>query len=313
MRLGWTRSHPELTPSADDVQAMVAAGLPGARGVRFASAEGGFANTNLKIDLDRAPHRVLLRLYQRDAAQAAKEAALAERLAGTVPVARFLHIGRHARYSFALVEWIEGTRLEVDLTTMDAVGREAAGRSAGAALGGIHRVGFDAVGFLDAALTVAMPVDAGPAFFLAFLRGSFIDGQAHRLLGNDLARAAMAYAQAHADMQWPGPPCLIHSDYNGSNILMRGTEVAAVVDWEFAMSARPDADFGNLLRNHPDEAFLGGIVAGYEAQGHAMPVNWRVLARNSDLIAWADMLSRPGIHPSVVESAKRAIEETVGA
>ena len=44
----------------------------------------------------------------------------------------------------------------------------------------------------------------------------------------------------------------------------------------------------------------------------ALPEKWRTLARLSDLVAWADLLSRPGVHRSVVDSARIAIAETVG-
>ena len=312
MRLGWKRYTPELAPTADDVQAMVRAGLPAARVAGFASAAGGIANTNIRVDLEGGG-RVLLRLYQRDATQAAKEMAVARRIGAAVPVARFLHIGAHGDYRFALVEWIDGERLELTLPAMDEAARRKAGRAVGAALGAVHRFEFAEAGFLDAELNVATPLGGGSDFLLAFMRASLIDGQAHDLLGHDLARAAMDFATAHRHLEWPGRHRLIHADFNGSNILMRGGAVAAVVDWEFAMSAKPDIDFGNLQRNHPDKAFLGGVVSGYEAQGHTLPPDWRKLARLSDLVAWADILTRKGIDQSIVDSARSAIRETIEA
>ena len=309
MRLGWVRSLPELTPVLGDVRAMVRAGLPDARVAGFESLTGGFANTNIRVDLEDG--HVLLRLYQRDARQAAKEAAVTALLAGSVPVARFRYIGRYKNYDFALVEWIDGPRLELVLPAMTPAEKRAAGRAAGKALAATHRFTYDQVGFLNADLKVDFPIPEG--FLLTFLRDSLIDGQANGLLGDALARAAMDYAAANMHLNWGGPPCLIHSDFNGSNILMRGTEIAAVVDWEFAMSARPDADFGNLLRNHPDEDFLAGVALGYRERGGTLPQNWRKLARLSDLVAWADLLSRPGVHKSIVDSARIAIAYTVSA
>jgi aminoglycoside phosphotransferase (APT) family kinase protein len=311
MRLGWKRTLPELAPTPDEVRAMVRAGMPDAHVTGFSNLDGGFANTNIRVDLEGG--NVLLRLYQRDASQAAKEAAIANLLSATVPVAHSLHIGRHEAYRFALVEWIEGPRLEIVLPQMTVDARRAAGRSVGSALGAVHRFEYDQVGFLDAKLKVSFAFPAEPDFLLTFLRGSFIDGQARALLGDALAHAAMDYATAHKDVRWGGTPRLIHSDFNGSNILMRGSDVAAVIDWEFGMSGRPDIDFGNLLRNHPDEDFLDGVVAGYRAQGHTLPENWRRLARLSDLVAWADLLSRPGVHQSMVDSARIAIRETVAS
>ena len=309
MRLGWVRSLPELTPGLDDVRAMVRAGLPDARVAGFENLAGGFANTNIRVDLEDG--HVLLRLYQRDARQAAKEAAIAAHLADTVPIARFLHIGQHADYRYALVAWIDGPRLELTLPAMAPAEKHAAGHAAGKALAATHRFTYDQVGFLNADLKVDFPIPEG--FLLTFLRGSLIEGQANALLGDALARAAMDYAAANQHLDWGGPPCLIHSDFNGSNILMRGTKIAAVIDWEFAMSARPDADFGNLLRNHPDEDFLAGVTQGYRECGGTLPQNWRALARLSDLVAWADILSRPGVHQSIVDSAKIAITETLAS
>ena len=311
MRLGWTRSVPVLAPSADEVQAMVRAGLPDARVTGFCNVEGGFANTNIRVDLEKG--RALLRLYQRDAAQAPKEAAIARTIASTVPVARTLHIGRFEKFHFALVEWIEGPRLEIAIQTMTPQKRREAGLSVGAALGAIHGIPFEQVGFIDANFKITYAFPEGGEFLLGFLRGSFIEGQANALLGPQLARAAMDYAAANRDLKWGGEPCLVHSDFNGSNILMRGTGIAAIIDWEFGMAGRPDIDFGNLLRNHPDEIFLAGVVEAYRAMGHTLPQNWRKLARLSDLVAWADILSRPGIHQSVADTARIAIAETVAS
>jgi aminoglycoside phosphotransferase (APT) family kinase protein len=311
MRLGWTRSLPVLAPTADEVQAMVRSGLPDARIADFSNLEGGFANTNICVDLDNG--RVLLRLYQRDASQAAKEAAIAELLAPTVPVARTLHIGRHGKFRFALVEWVEGPRLEIAIQTMTPQERRASGFAVGTALGAIHSIAFDQVGFIDADFKITYAFPEGGEFLLDFLRGSFIEGQANALLGRELVRAAMDYAAANKEHKWGGTPCLVHSDFNGSNILMRGTDIAAIIDWEFGMAGRPDVDFGNLLRNHPDEIFLDGVVEAYRATGRHLPQAWRKLARLSDLVAWADILSRPGIHQSIVETAKTAIAETLAS
>ncbi|MBS0470856.1 MAG: aminoglycoside phosphotransferase family protein [Proteobacteria bacterium] len=308
MRLGWTRAVPVLAPTADAVAAMVAAGLPGARMTGFAPVDGGLANTNLRVELESG--RVLLRLYQRDPGQARKEAALAERLAGRVPIPSHLHAGRQGGYHYALVEWIDGERLEVALMHWSDAERAAAGVSVGHGLAAIHAVTFANPGFLDERL-VPTPMDVGPDFILGFLRKALADGIGRARIGAALADATLRWARDHAALRWPGSPCLVHSDFNGSNILMRGTDVAAVVDWEFAMSGSPDGDFGNLLRNHPDEAFIEGVSAGYRAAGGTLPDDWRVLARRADLLAWADFLQRPDLHPSVIESARGAIAATI--
>ncbi len=36
-----------------------------------------------------------------------------------------------------------------------------------------------------------------------------------------------------------GPHCLVHSDFNGTNILVRDGRITGVLDWEFAFAGPP--------------------------------------------------------------------------
>ena len=306
LRRRWKRPVPALTPSAAEIAAMVRAGLPDANVAGFAMLEGGLANTNIRVDL--AGGRVLLRLYQRDPAQAEKEAAIARRLAGRVPVPRFVHLGDFGGQRFALLEWIDGMPLDAALT--DAAARTMLGRAVGETLARIHAVHFERAGLLDGALAVAAPIVADGAWLARFLRATLIDGGGARFVPRDLADAAIAFALAN-DAPWGGPFCLSHCDYNGSNILVRDGRVAAVLDWEFAMAGTPAPDFGNLMRNHPETDFQDAVAAGYAAAGGHLPEHWRRLARIADLAAWADFLDRPVVDPALADDALAALRETI--
>ena len=85
MRDGWGRGRPTVETDLATVGRLVASALPGARVTAAAPASGGLANTNLRVDLAGAPGTVLLRIYQRDPAEAGKEAALHRLVAGRVP------------------------------------------------------------------------------------------------------------------------------------------------------------------------------------------------------------------------------------
>lgn len=309
LRHRWQRTIPILSPHADVVTAMVAAGLPGARVVRFETIVGGLANTNIRIDLADAPHHLLLRLYQRDPAVAEKEATIAERLAGLVPVPRTLHLGTHEGQRFALVAWMEGLPLGAALDDTEA--RETLGRAAGAALAKIHSVRFETAGFVDSALNVITPVIVDRAWLLHFLRLSLIDGGGARYVPRDLADAVLDYANVHGDERWGDTFCLTHCDYNGSNILVKDGRISAVLDWEFAFSGTPAADFGNLMRNHPEADFQNAVARGYAGAGGFLPEHWRRLARTADLASWADFLSRPQVDAAIVEDALAALRATV--
>jgi aminoglycoside phosphotransferase (APT) family kinase protein len=84
---------------------------------------GGLANTNVKVLIAGPPHRVLLRLYQRDLAQARKEAALHALVRNRVPTARFLYFSQANMVTggpYAILEWVEDERLEVTATAHES-------------------------------------------------------------------------------------------------------------------------------------------------------------------------------------------------
>ena len=321
MREDWSRPYPAATLNPEQASALVWS-LPGRPAVlRVAELSGGLANTNLRLDLDGHPPMVL-RLYQRDPAQAAKERAIhtlaAER---GLPTPRLLGGGNDPATGlpFALLEWIDGQRLDEAARDLDDTALLPPARSVGAALATIHAVTFDRSGFFDASLTVAEPVDAGGAGLIGFLRHALVDGPGGDRLGRDLADRLVAFAEREAGLldRWPGPPCLTHSDFGGTNILVRngpkGWTVAAVLDWEFAVAGSPFFDFGNLLRpplgTRPGVA--DSVAAGYRAAGGVLPPEWRRMAALADLFSWAEFLTRPTVSDAVVATARQRITDTM--
>jgi aminoglycoside phosphotransferase (APT) family kinase protein len=95
---------------------------------------------------------------------------------------------------------------------------------------------------------------------------------------------------------------LVHSDYNGKNLLAVGGDgrwsISAVLDWEFAFSGSPLTDVGNMLRFRAcrPPGFAGGFVAGYRDAGGQLPERWREISEALDLYALADFLTRPPGH-----------------
>ncbi|HEY2111872.1 MAG TPA: phosphotransferase, partial [Dongiaceae bacterium] len=300
MREGWQRGEAALALDETQIERLIRTAFPAARLRSFTPALGGMANTNIKVLLAGAPHAVLLRLYQRDPAQAPKEAALNALLRQHgVPTARFLHAAAANEVTggpYAILEWIEGPRLETALPGMSEAELELLAQDIGGVLARIHAIGFDQPGFLDAELRIAEAVDLGADWLRAFLRRSFVEGRiGGARLGGALTAALLSFADREGERleAWLGGPCLTHSDFNGSNILIRraGTAwvVAAVLDWEFAFSGLPAIDFGNLLRPPLGERrrFVAALAAAYEAAGGRLPPDWQAIARIADLYAWA--------------------------
>ena len=321
MRESWSRPYPAVVLGPDQASALVRP-LPGRPAVlRVTELSGGLANTNLRLDLDGHPP-VVLRLFQRDPAQAAKERAIhalaAER---GLPAPRLLGGGDDPATGlpYALLEWIDGQRLDEAAHGLDDSALLPLARSVGAALAAIHAVTFDRSGFFDDSLAVAEPADAGGAGLIGFLRHVLVDGPGGDRLGRGLAGWLMAFAEREAGLldRWPGPPCLTHSDFGGTNILVRrgpdGWAVAAVLDWEFAFAGSPFFDLGNLLRpplgSRP--GFADAVAAGYRATGGTLPAEWRRMAALADLFSWAEFLTRPTVSDAVVATARQRIADTM--
>jgi len=322
MRDAWTRGTPILEVDAEAAEVLIAPAVAGARVVEVTPVSGGLANTNLRVRLAGREAPLLLRLYQRAPAEARKEWALHRLLAGQVPVPSVLHAAESNPATsgpYAVIEWIEGAHLGRTVVDLQGDARRDLGCDIGRVLASIHAITFPTSGFLDAALNVAQPIDVGGAGLAGFLRLCLIEGRGGERLGPELTHAALAFAEREGPRleDWTRPARLTHSDFNGSNVLVRetgsGWRVAAVLDWEFAFAGSPFFDFGNLLRPPIGDldGFADAVASGYVQSGGTMPEDWRELARIGDLTAWADFLNRADATPGVIADARRMIEKTV--
>lgn len=321
MREGWRRGDAARSLGPDVVRAVVGRLLPGV-GVRSATPlDGGFANTNLRLELDGPPGLAVLRVWQRRPQQAGVELAVLGRVAATVAVPPLLaattddpDLGGPC----ALLGWVDGERLQ-DLVS-DTAEHRMLGRALGGTLAAIHRIGFPAQGLLDAALNVAVPLVTGSAGLDAFLRRCVVDGPGRARLGDLETTGLMDFAASHGsrlDHPWASRACLAHSDFNPSNLLLRrnGGEwaMAAVLDWEFAFAGGPAFDFGHVLRppwgDRPE--FLAGVAEAYRDGGGDLPEDWQAIGRTADLFAWADFLGRPQLDDTVAASARRMIARII--
>ncbi len=316
MRERWTRITPIVPLDRVQAQALIAPAVPGALVAKIEVLSGGLANTNIRAVL--ADGRSLrLRLYQHDPKQAAKEAALARLVKDRVPVPQYLHLGEAnnvAGVPYAVIEWVEGARLDTLAEALDDSSLLEAGRAVGAVLAKIHSFVFVRPGFFNAALEI-MPF-GGDFSLVPFLTRCLIDGKGGALIGEDLAHRVVDHAARVSQTlsNWDEPPRLAHFDFNGSNILMRHENgvwaVAGIIDWEFAASASPAGDFGNLLRPPLGTrlGFADAVARGYREAGGDLPGDWKTHARLADLTAWAEFLTRPNIGGALIADARATFE-----
>jgi aminoglycoside phosphotransferase (APT) family kinase protein len=313
MRERWTRTTPFVQIGEEEAAEPIRPALGDVNITGIAPIRGGHSNTNIRVDLESAPHSIVLRLYQRDPAVALKEAAISKLVSGKVPAPRYLHVGTQAGETYAVVEFVAGETLSVAAKHASDTELGALGHSVGVTLAAIHGFTFAQAGFLDGGLNVT-PFPAG-MMLAPYLQTCFA-GIAGERLGKELVNDTVEFARRHENRLdvWNHPARLTHFDFGATNVLVRSDgAVAAVVDWEFAAASSPSADFGNLLRPPLGDlsAFVAGVEQGYRAAGGFLPDDWRALTRIADLGAWADFLSRSNVGEQVIEDARRILSEAV--
>ncbi len=280
--------------------------LPGRRITAAEPLGGGYRNENIRLVTDGGSY-VLRRYLRGDAARTcAIEAALAVRLAAeAVPAAEVIAAdpeGGAAGLPLLLARHMPGVMVS------EAVAREPAaaaglGAAAGRALAAIGAVTFPGGGAFTGPDLVPSP-EALPASLPEFLESCLRAGNAAGPLSpaeigrlRALAAAADPLARSVGRARQ-----LVHSDYNGKNLLAVGGDgrwsISAVLDWEFAFSGSPLTDVGNMLRFRAcgPPGFAGGFVAGYRDAGGQLPERWREISEALDLYALADFLTRPPGH-----------------
>jgi aminoglycoside phosphotransferase (APT) family kinase protein len=321
MRQGWERDRAEIALDRAAVAKLLAPVFPGAAVARFERVSGGLVNTNFKVVLGARAAPLLLRIYQRDATQGLKEAALIRDLGPCVPVPELFHAAENnpvTGHAYSILSWVEGRPL--DALALAGEDLRSAGRALGPALAGVHAVKFDRFGFLGADLKLVHPIDLDREGLLSYLEHAFAVGPGAARFGPELTASLRRFIDREGDRiaPWPGAPCLVHGDCNGSNLLFRqGTngawELAAILDWEFAFSGTPGFDFAHLLRpplaRHAD--FAEAAASSYRDAGGALPPDWRSLARITDLFAWIDIASRPDAGANVIEDAQKSIRAII--
>jgi fructokinase len=111
--------------------------------------------------------------------------------------------------------------------------------------------------------------------------------------------------------------CLVHGDFGKRNLLVRSIAgkwfLAAVLDWEFAVSGSPLADLGHFLRYERASCPLAEphFSSGYLHAGGKLSPDWRQLARLVDLTALCESLTHDQLPDTVVTELVELVRATV--
>ncbi|MGG3507783.1 aminoglycoside phosphotransferase family protein [Paenibacillus lautus] len=322
MKEGWERAVPPMQLDITQIHDIISPVFPGKKVATAERIGTGLSNTNYKIRLEGSAEPYVLRLFRKGREIAEKELAIIRRVRQTVPVADYIYADMSSGVfdkPWAIMEWKEGGLLR---DVMQGGGEQdlvAAAASAGRTLANIHKHTFTESGFFNGDMEVQDPMRMDGERFLAFIEQSLFQDLCGQWLGEELAQSVWSFSQTYSHLlsEIEDTPMLVHSDYNGLNILMRhgleGCEVSAVLDWEDAFSWNRYVDIANMLRYEPDgSVFEKNFVRAYREEGAVLYDHWKILSKLEDLVALCDMLTHSSLAtPNRMHDLQRLIAGTV--
>ena len=321
MKDSWERI--EIPPSLDSKQIndIVRPAFPKKRIVYSERIGVGLSNSNYKIYLNDTPVPFLFRLYRGNKEVADKEMDIARLVSEHVPIASFLYADTSCQKidkPWSILEWKEGHLLShvMKKGTIQEIASSAA--ATGKVLANIHAFNFPDSGFFGEGLRVRDPFKMDGERFLSIIE-ECLHNTCGLWLGDEYSRKVWTFCKTHSSLltDHQETPVLVHSDYNGLNILVEdkgmGFSVSAVLDWEDAFSWNRYADIGNMLRYEEEGSqFETHFIRGYQEAGTVLNTNWKRLSKLEDLVALCDMLnnSTPNT-PNRVNDLKTLIVRTI--
>lgn len=322
MKESWERSSKSMHIKYETLHSMISQVFSGKRLLKAERTPTGLSNGTYKVEIEGSTTPYLLRIFTGGSDVASKEKAIAERLHGVVPVADYIYLDTSrilVEYDWALIEWKEGVLLRDILQRREEREIAKAAESVGSVLALIHSHTFESPGFFAGDLTIATPFNMDENEFYSFISESLDHGATGNWLGAEATEKVRSFCESHCSLisKIHEPPVLVHSDFNGLNLLMierpEGFEVSAVLDWEFAFSGRRYADIGNMLRyEHDNSLFERHFIKAYRSSGGLLNENWVRLSKLEDLIALCDLLNRSTPEmPNRIADLRQLIIQTI--
>jgi Ser/Thr protein kinase RdoA (MazF antagonist) len=183
----------------------------------------------------------------------------------------------------------------------------------------IHELRFTQSGLLGPGPKVTETFASYAAGTVGFMQSCLDNANLQRRAGADRCQRLHCCLTHRPDLHEPSVTHqLCHSDFNQKNFLIRRNpngrhQLAAVLDWEFALSGSSVIDIGNLLRfEHESPAVESAWFAdAYRAAGGHLDKAWREQALFADLLAQCAFLIDPEELPKTFRTAIGVIDRTL--
>jgi aminoglycoside phosphotransferase (APT) family kinase protein len=297
-------------PSLETASRLIEPAFPRDRVVGIEPLTGGLRNSSFKMRLDVRAEPIVLRLYDKDPSVCAKEVSLLRQVRDTVPVPEVLHAepdGVDGAEPYVLLDYVEGVSFRELKRAGNVEALREAAPSVGEALAAIARYEFLAAGRLGEDMEVVGPFVEGPDPVPKFLDSCLASPHFRSRAGVELTSKVheLGWSWSEQLASLDEERRLVHGDFNSPNLLARRVggrwRLAAVLDWEFALSGSPLFDVGNLLRYEREArpVLEPWFSRGFVEHGGRLPKDWRRLARVIDLTSLCEILSRQELPDTV--------------
>lgn len=308
----------------DDGIAALAAAISSAPLVSTTPLGGGYSNHNLLIGFGDG-ERCVLRLSS-DIDRLELEADIHALLAARVPdlpVPAILGnvVSSDGTLGALALAYVEGEPLHRVEDSFSAAEQDDICAQLGQAAAAIHRVRFERSGELGPGPTVLRPFESYAAGMTGFFESALSNSRLQERIGF-ARRRRLEHCLLLPDVIL-GPSVtgqLTHGDFNQKNILIdpdaQGRPIiAAILDWEFALSASGIMDLGNLLRFEAESPSADAVALAdaYREAGGILDDNWRAQSLFADLQAQLAFLIRDEDLPRTFATAIDVIDRTLDA
>lgn len=318
----WIRSEPRRSLPAPDLDRLLHHALGNCTVVEVQPLTAGFRNANFKLHLDGGAGCIVVRIYEQDPSLCRKEIDLLRVVGATVPVPQVIFAepaGLDGLPPFALMQFVEGISFHDLKRSRDHQAIAQAAFSVGETLAAIGRITFPKSGWLAPGPTVTVTLldgaDPTPRFVDLCLASPNLQRRMSRELRDRVSALLWSTAQQLAELD--SQASLVHGDFGKRNLLVQCNggqwSVAAVLDWEFAISGSPMADLGHFLRYERAARPCAEphFSSGYLHAGRSLPPEWRLIARVVDLTALCESLTHDELPDEVTAELVELIRATV--
>ena len=285
--------------------------------------QGGLINTNLLIHFDD-DESVVLRIYRDGADTCRKEMVLHQLVQETVPVVSIIHAepdGIDGSDAFAILEYVDAITLHQLRRTnnREAIGQAAS--SAGKTLANIGRHQFSQPGRIQ---VDSQRVRIGERFVdgddgiyqmvNGFLESPTLQQRLAPAFVSDLRKLFAEWSPRLAEFNEHHN--LVHCDFGNNNLLVSAEsgrwQVAAVLDWELAISGSPLLDIGHFLRyDYALQWREPYFSRAFIEHGGSLPADWQSIVRVLDLTALIECLTHEGLPADVKTEIMELMQATL--